>query len=530
MCVSRFPVMGCAIFAPALRFRRGGCIEEWSDSITHRGLTVEPNPLFQFNLRDIYRVMFRHKWRSGGLLLLTIALVLVAMIFCPRKYISESQVLVNVGAESLTADPITNKSQAVSLQVAREEEITSILDLFRSHAIAVDVVDKLSVAKVLNQGEEPSYWETMLASAQSHVGDFLRSKKVSDHELAVRKIRKWVKVASESKSNVIRVTAKCETPKLAQEVVTAYVEAARQKHGAAHESENSTEFLKARMANVKGRLEIAADKFRDSKNRVGVVSIDGRKRTLEEQVRQMQLDVVKARSELKAYEDRVGTINVAYGDLPTPLLIDSSTSATSKSLDELKAELFKLRVQSQGAATRFRPNHPKLGQIKRQLENAERDLAIEELRFAHSSVNAEKSRIQTLEDQILSKRGELEQLNEDESQLKSMAAEVKLLEDQYAAYHGDLAKAQVLQDRRQQEITNINVFQPASLVETPVSPNRKLLFAIGVVAAVFGAVGVALVSEFLDTSLKTPEDLETQLDLPVLESIPVQRRNRGAIC
>ena len=50
------------------------------------------------------------------------------------------------------------------------------------------------------------------------------------------------------------------------------------------------------------------------------------------------------------------------------------------------------------------------------------------------------------------------------------------------------------------------------------------LLALGAAVAFFGSIGFALASEFMDGSLKTPEEVETELRLPVLEVIPYSRR------
>ena len=42
----------------------------------------------------------------------------------------------------------------------------------------------------------------------------------------------------------------------------------------------------------------------------------------------------------------------------------------------------------------------------------------------------------------------------------------------------------------------------------------------GLAHALTGAIGVAVIAEFLDSSFKTPHDVESTLDLPVLVSIP----------
>jgi capsular polysaccharide biosynthesis protein len=57
--------------------------------------------------------------------------------------------------------------------------------------------------------------------------------------------------------------------------------------------------------------------------------------------------------------------------------------------------------------------------------------------------------------------------------------------------------------------------------ETPIAPNRKLIAALGLVGGI--VIGVALVGlrEFLDRTLRTVQDAETALQLPVLAVLSV---------
>ncbi len=487
---------------------------------------MEPNPLIQFNLRDVYRIMFRHKWRSMSVLVGVMVIVTATLILMPRKYASEAQLLVNVGLESLNSDPTTSKSPvSVSLQVARAEEIKTLLDLFRSHSIAEQVVDDMGVDVVLDRNAEPDAASPWIDNLRANVGSLLNSVKVSDKEKAISKIRKIVRVVAEPKSNVIRVTATTDSAEMAQQIAAAYVEVARRKHSRAHETENSTAFLQAKLNAVKVQMMEAGNKLKDRKNEVGVVSIEGRKRTLEEQIRQIQLNIVTAQGDKRSFQDKFEQLYANNPTLPVSMSSESTSSVSSKSLDAMRAQLYALRVTVEGLKGDHRPRHPRVKGAVRQVEQAEHDLDMEELRFAYSSVEVMKSKIDSFEIELEAKRVQFEQLNRDEVELKSMQAEVDLLEKRYQVYSADVAKSQIMEDRRKQQITNINVFQKASRIDTPVSPNRKLLFAIGAAAAFFGAIGMALVSEFLDDSLKTSEEVESQLALPVLASIP-RTRNR----
>jgi len=69
-------------------------------------------------------------------------------------------------------------------------------------------------------------------------------------------------------------------------------------------------------------------------------------------------------------------------------------------------------------------------------------------------------------------------------------------------------------------VENVQVIDEAIPQRNPVKPRKQLNIAISMVLGTMIGVFVAFVLEFLDTSIKTPEDVEKYLGLPVIGSIP----------
>lgn len=67
---------------------------------------------------------------------------------------------------------------------------------------------------------------------------------------------------------------------------------------------------------------------------------------------------------------------------------------------------------------------------------------------------------------------------------------------------------------------NIEVLDVASLPVIPSGPNRMLYLIIGIVIGGIVGVGIIFIVEFLDKTIKTPDDIEKRLGLRTLALIP----------
>jgi len=71
------------------------------------------------------------------------------------------------------------------------------------------------------------------------------------------------------------------------------------------------------------------------------------------------------------------------------------------------------------------------------------------------------------------------------------------------------------------DVQNVQIVDKASTPAnpSPVKPNKKLNLAIALVLGLLVSVGLAFLLEYLDTRIKTEEDVQRYLELPVLGSI-----------
>jgi capsular polysaccharide biosynthesis protein len=79
-------------------------------------------------------------------------------------------------------------------------------------------------------------------------------------------------------------------------------------------------------------------------------------------------------------------------------------------------------------------------------------------------------------------------------------------------------------------VDNVQLVDDALLPSGPVAPKPLLNIAIALLLGIFVSVGVVFLIEYLDNTVKDPEELEKLLEVPVLGAIPMiedKKKTRG---
>lgn len=71
------------------------------------------------------------------------------------------------------------------------------------------------------------------------------------------------------------------------------------------------------------------------------------------------------------------------------------------------------------------------------------------------------------------------------------------------------------------KVDSVLILDPAELPTTPDSPRPKLNIAIAFFLGLMVSVGIVFLLEYLDNTVKSPEDIEKLLGIPVIGTIPL---------
>lgn len=124
-----------------------------------------------------------------------------------------------------------------------------------------------------------------------------------------------------------------------------------------------------------------------------------------------------------------------------------------------------------------------------------------------------------------------------ESELVALTRDYDTLQKSYASLLAKREDSQIAANLERRQIgEQFKILDPARLPEKPSSPNRPVINAVGALVGLGIGLGLAILLEYKDTTLKSDADVAVTLMLPVLAAVPlivtaadVKRRRRRRV-
>ena len=110
----------------------------------------------------------------------------------------------------------------------------------------------------------------------------------------------------------------------------------------------------------------AAGRLQATKEKLGIVTIDGKKQQLQDEISDLDNKLVANRSDLKTAEVRIASLLALFGGLPEAVITQQS-QAPSAAVDDTRAALVQLEARQQELAATRSDGHPQLEAVRQQI-------------------------------------------------------------------------------------------------------------------------------------------------------------------
>lgn len=292
---------------------------------------------------------------------------------------------------------------------------------------------------------------------------------------------------------------------------------ANQLAGKKQASSFATELLEQKLQEMQVRVSEAERRVAHYKADNNIFDSEGQLLSEKELARLMEqtVNARNATAEAKAkYENAQRLIATPDGVNTIAEVLDSNT------VRQMKESVASARKRSAELATRYGPRHPEMQKIQAELAEAETQLSNEVARQVTNLRNGF----------IVAQRREM-QLSQALTTLKeqeatSKEASVRLMDLQREAatskqlYESLLARYKQTSETQELQLPDARIVEQADVPPFPASPKRKQLVILALIAGLVLGVGLVLVLEFATPGVSHPDDVERNLEIAHIASVP----------
>jgi uncharacterized protein involved in exopolysaccharide biosynthesis len=203
------------------------------------------------------------------------------------------------------------------------------------------------------------------------------------------------------------------------------------------------------------------------------------------------------------------------------------TVADNALIDKLKSEASNLETEKSKLLKVYKDQHPEILKVEAQIQQVKQRLDAEfqnTMRAVQTQYKVARGREDTLQNQVNQLRQEGQQLNEREMQYQNLQREV---ESNQALYDSVLKRMKETGVAGGLEDSNVRIIEEATAPTVPIRPRPARSIALSIAGGLVLAIGAAFALERLDTTVKTPDDVERYLGLSVIGIVPAFRGRRG---
>ncbi len=522
----------------------------------------QPRPEMTF--RDIYVAVYTQRKKAIAVFLTVMALTVLITLMTPKAYVSRSKLFVRLGRENAMLGPAATLGEEpmIALPMSRESEIASVAEMLTSRGILDRVVEEIGPDVILNGLTEIAPKDSAVSAgfarwveetgdraregvsyAVGAVRNMLSTSELQPHDLAVEGLRKELTVEPIRNTNVVLVAYEAPQPELAQKVAASLVDAYLEQHVQLSRTPGTHEFFAEHAERLGNELKRREEDLRELKTTTGLTSVEQQRSQIVSRLGRLEDELLSAQATRDEMEAKVSALQRKLEELPEDQVTETSTGIGNAGTDLIREQFFRLQVQEKEASALYTADHPRLKMIREELADAERilreedptrthvttapDASYEQTRLALAAetplLAALQAKTKSLESQLAELRESLKNLNINETLITQLTREIELCDANYRNHAMSLEQASIDQAMETERMSNIGVAQPASLEPRAIRPRKALNLALGFIAAVCGAFAISLLAECTNRSLRTVDEVERNLDLPSLATIPRMR-------
>jgi len=271
-------------------------------------------------------------------------------------------------------------------------------------------------------------------------------------------------------------------------------------------------------ASLRKKVEDSSVALQNYRVKANILGTQEQRQITAQKIMDFNKAYLEAQAQRLSIEAKLQQLTQAAKD---PTSAQSFFSASEDPLiQKLKGEASALEIEKSKLLKTYKEQHPEIQKVNAQMRQINQRIDDEiqsRIQALQTEYKVAKAREDTLLGNVNSLKREGQDLNEKEIQVLALQREVESNQQLYEVVVKRMKETGVAGGL---ETNNVRVMEEASPPKAPIRPRRVWNLVVSVVVGLGVGIAVAFVIDYLDTTVKTPDDVERYLGLPVIGIVP----------
>ncbi len=485
----------------------------------------------EVHLRDYWKVIVKRRWIIVALFLIVLVATAVGTFTMEPIYRGTTSVQINKESPQ-----VMDFKDMFSVNMWDQDYYQTQYKLLESRSLAKRVIQtlKLSEHPDFQPGPETPFqkWKSDILRPILGLFTFSKKKLASEKDSSeskketalINQFLSRLKIEPIRNSRLVKVHFDSNNPELCAQVPNTlamnYIQQSVESRFIA--TEQVKEWLSKQLGDLKAKVERADETLQAFGLKHDIISLEEKENVTLQRLNELNESLTKAEADRMAREALYKQARDKNFDMLTSIL-------ENKLVMDLKQSYIQLEAQYMKLSGTFKPDYPEMVRLKNQMEALQKRMDFEIGRIVggiRNDYDLSLRRETLLRHAFEQQKAKVMEMKEKSIQYNILKREADTNKELYKGLLQRMKEAGVSAGLT---VSNIQVVDQAEIPTRPYKPNRQLNLLLAAVVGLFLGVGLAFFFEYLDNTVKTPEDVEQMIRLPSFGMVPEisnGRRNR----
>lgn len=475
----------------------------------------------EINLRDYLQVALRRKWIIIAFFVISVSIVAIKTFKATPIYQTTVQTLIDKENPN-----VVSFEEVLSTDGVDTAFIQTQLKIIESRTLARRVIKALNLKEnpEFKSDEKPKGFSLrgFLSSLLNKKRPESKSREADEIEEDSRLVSGYLsrlKAESVRNSRLVNISFEGAHPDIIKTIVNRhareYIEKNLEMRFAA--SQDAVEWLQKQLYEKKGRVEKAENALQLYKEKMKIISVEDRQNIIVQKLEELNSTLTTARTTRIGLETLYNETKKFSGD---PESIESISEVMNNPLiQQLKQNYVGLRTEITKLSDKYGGKHPNMIRMMaeaQELENRIRSEVNKIIRSIETDYKVAQAREESLSDALEEQKRVALDLNRKAIAYGTLKREA---ESERAMYDILLKRMRETDITGELKTSNIRIVDPAETPISPIKPKKRLNILLAAVVGLTLGVGLAFFLEYIDNTVKSPDDVEKFLNTTLLGAL-----------